>query len=273
MIILASVMASLENVTDIQFHVCADNRVEAPMHGSLFRASQLEYANNFSENRAIGIPEQRVESFLKQLLESSPGFPISAYEAWSILQRCLVDERQNVDEDHVAHDLEGRIPHLEGIKGYLPERHTSRNAKINSKSEKPDLSTLIELMQMLPTASENVNPPQDHQTEVQGKTAWPCLPPEQFLRIWHSIDHSQHGSILSWKLQSPALMAERLSHARPSNKVQKTTLPFHASIVSMKMLKSGEMAMRAKDELSNSSNMLTKLMDRWDQNHVRDQTQ
>lgn len=235
------------------------------MHGSLFRASQLEYHTEherFSDKHVMGIPKERVASFLKQLFENSPGFPISAYEAWSMLQRHLLHQEQSSDGKNAAHDLGGIVPHLEGIKGFLPERQISKNAKTNTKSkEKNELSTLLELMQVPSAALEETSPSQDGQAERTDETAWPILPPKQFLRIWDSVNHSNHGRILSWKLQSPGLIAERLSHAGPSSKVQSTA--FHTSIVSMKMLTLGDTAMTAK--VSNSSSMLTKLMDRWEQ--------
>ncbi|WPT11352.1 hypothetical protein PSENEW3n2_00000791 [Picochlorum sp. SENEW3] len=258
-----------ESRVSIESHTYAasrDNRLDAPMHGSLFCASQLAYHaghERFSDTHVMGVSKERVASFLKQLLESSPGFPISACEAWSILQRYLLHQKQSTDDKQAAHDLECIIPHLDGIKGFLPEKQTSRNTRKNKTiaKENNELSTLLELMQVSSLTLENVHPSQDVQAETSDEIAWPILPPKQFLRIWDSVNYSQHGKILSWKLQSPGLIAERLSHARPASNVQSTA--FHMSIVSMKMLTSGDTALSAK--VSNSSSMLTKLMDRWDQ--------
>ena len=276
-----------------------DNQIRAPIHGTIFHQAQAEYNDTSSGNVSSsqdGLSREEIGLFLTEMLEQLIGIPVSAYEAWHILQRCIIEVRDDQKED-IKSLIDCISDHT-----YLFSRPITwkpignkRKERERSGNDSNELADFLRLKGFFPALSE-------HQNDIiaQERNIGPALssfgwrptsslgPSPLFMDVWDSLESPGDRQILSWTLKSPTDLADILYFIGPLqpigdlidevNRSRKQNLSMLSkSIVSMKALVehstrhiSIQMADAEETKQQSTStdahDLLKKLQERWDKN-------
>lgn len=256
--------------------------------------SQDQYTENID-----GFTPAEIGVFLRELLGQLCGIPLSAFEAWHILQRCLIESSSTQGEgiqrlieclsDHTSLFLRpvelepkdnkrkqrdcGRacsndLEEFLSLKGFFSH---SEHLDGIINSQKGDFCTSFSDSEWVPTSS--------------------LLPSRLFLQIWDTLDSHPGERFLSWTLKSPGDLADILYSFGPLHSIEnlivaaknssrkEATDVLINSIVSMKVLvessdsqfplHSIHLEDRKEDSISSEAlNRLEKLQERWNMNET-----
>lgn len=234
----------------------ADNRIRAPIHGALFHQAQAEYnrSTNSCTKNIDGFTGEEIGLFLIELLEQLTGIPISAYEAWHILQRCIIEA--NADKRHSIKSIIGSISDhafLFSRPIHMKQKGNKRKDRDDPRDGSNDLVDFAELKGFIDAFSK-------YQDDIiEDRNIGPALslsgwqptsslgPSPSFMQIWDELGNPPGKRVLSWTLASPEDLSDILYFIGPlqtiesliaeverSKKEQSTVL--EKSFVSMKIL-------------------------------------
>lgn len=273
----------------------AENRVRAPIHGWLFFQSQAEYSSSkdsFTE-KIDGFTPDEIRLFLDELLEQVAGIPISAFEAWHILQRCLIEAQNSASQDIKC--LINQLPLHTSLFARLVEekrQENKRKDRDDSRKHCNDLSALLKQKGFFPLLYEHQNSIIVREENIgptiaatDWKPASSLGPSRLFLEIWDSLTCSGDRQILSWTLKSPRMLSDILTNVGPLQPIEPLVAEaqrsctdadtaWEQSIVSMKALVQSQPSDpyipiqiyddgKNQDMSSEAHELLKKFEDRW----------
>ena len=222
------VISDLANRINISF--TADNQVDAPVHGWVFYESQIEYksAALACDEEIDGFSRDDVEVFLEHLFQNIEGVPISAYEAWQILQQCILSAQKG-DQGDIDSIIAELSTHTSLFSRSIAEKQQTlkRKTRESSKGDLKSLAgnTFTQLLDrkgfldilgdsayMKDLQTTNIGP----SVHSRGwKPSFPLLPSRAFQAIWDSFTFTSTGNITSWKLQCPTVISHMMENIGP----------------------------------------------------------
>jgi hypothetical protein len=265
------------------------------MHGWVFYESQIEYKSAVlgEDEEVEGFSRDDVELFLDHLFQNIEGVPISAYEAWHILQQSILSLQK--DEQGDIDSIIAELPtHTSLFSRSIAEKQQPLKRKTR-ESSKGDLESLANntftqlldrkgFMDILGSSTYM----KDSQTTNIGpsvhssgwKPSSPLLPSKAFQSIWDNFTLTSTGDIISWRLQCPTVISHMMENIGPlhgvlnpeefKKPVSSELTALEESIVSIKVLlpssSKGRIPMRTSTcpKMSlEADQMLDKLKTRW----------
>lgn len=197
--------------------------IQAPLFGWLCHQISRE-TDDTSKKAQDSVPckdsdrNEFIELLLAELIENLPGVPISAWEAWSILDRCLqLYKDDTIDEmiPYIRSQAASFAQSVDTFRGSKKEENTKdrfssslldiRRVSKKSSHKKDDLLNFMIYKGFFPVPPGLDDPTVPNcgnlgsQAESLGwQPQVPLLPDRAYMDIWHALQDSTKGEISSW---------------------------------------------------------------------------
>ena len=211
-------------------------------------------------------PNELIEMLLAELIENLPGVPISAWEAWSILDECFQRHgEKNIDEMmlFIRSQAASFAKSVDTFRGSKKEENPKdrfsstlldiRRVSKKSSHGKDDLLNLMMYKGFIPLPpglDDPTNPNCGNLGSQAESLGWqprvPLLPDRAYMDIWDALQDSTKGEINSWVCSdtvynsmvqpdiSPLVRHEDKS-ALPTSQAKKPTHIVNTAVRSLKM--------------------------------------
>eukprot|EP00890_Picochlorum_soloecismus_P000778 jgi/Picsp_1/1700/NSC_05174-R1_---NA--- len=245
--------------------------IQAPLFGWLCHQISRETDNtpNESQPSVAGGQSDRnelMELLLAELIENLPGVPISAWEAWSILDRCLQLYREDLIDEmmpYIRSQAASFAKSVDTFRGSKKEENTKdrfssslldiRRVSKKSSHRKDELLNLMIYKGFipLPPGLDDPTVPNCGNLGSQAESlGWqpqsPLLPDRAYMDIWNALQDSTKGEISSWMCSDTVrnsmvqpdicpLASHEIKSALPTDQTKKPTHIVNTAIRSLKM--------------------------------------
>jgi hypothetical protein len=251
--------------------LCAAYEIKAPLFGWLCHeiSQEIDATSNENQYRIYGGHSDRnelMELLLAELIENLPGVPISAWEAWSILDLCLqLHGGANIDEmmlfirsqaasfakpvDTFRGSKKEKDPKDRFSSSLLDIRRVSKKSS-HGKDELLNFMIYKGFIPLPPGLDDPTDPNCGNLGSQAESLSWqprvPLLPDRTYMDIWDALQDSTKGEIRSWTCSDTihnsmvqpdisALVSHEDKSAMPTNQAKKPSHIVNSAVRSLKM--------------------------------------